>query len=383
MIHQRPHRTAAPRILLCTADVGCGHVRAAQAVNLALRALIPGMQAKTIDALSTTPKWFNRIYRDLYLLVTQHAPGITGWMYDRTDIPAHRTKRDLAIGLESSALRRFCLSEEVRRADLIVCTHFLCARVLSRLRGRGLLRARLAVVITDQHPHAIWRVPFADLFLVASDAAADQLAANGVDSARIVVTGIPIDSRFEALPSPDVARVRQKLPCVQRIILLTGGGLGLGGIDQAAEGILRADRDVFTVIVCGRNESLRQQLAIRLQNHTDRFRVLGLTNRMHELMAAADLIVGKPGGLTTSEAAASGVPMVLLRPLPGQEEHNARALVQSGAAVMYRDPLEAGLAAARLVTDAALMETMRQCARAFGRPLAARSAAAAVMKLCA
>jgi processive 1,2-diacylglycerol beta-glucosyltransferase len=381
---QQPRaRQAFPRVLLCAADVGCGHKRAATAIELAMRSAHPGLRPKFLDALENAPRWFNHIYRDMYLVAAKHLPRFNGWLYDCTDISGTPADRGLAAEIEALAMRAFCECDSVRDADLIVCTHFLCARVLSRLRGRGELKAKLAIVVTDQHPHAVWRVPHADLFMVASQLAADEMARNGIDASRTIVTGIPIDWRFDKPMSQMQARFKQQLPTDGKIILLTGGGLGLGGIDQALDGILSADGDHYAVVVCGQNENLQKSLLSRIgRRFAHRCRIIGLTTKMHELMAAADLLVGKPGGLTTAEAAARGLPMVLLRPIPGQEERNAQVIVQSNAAVLYEDPFVAGQAAAALVHQSDVIDQMRRSAEHFGRAGSARAAAEASLALC-
>ena len=370
-----------PRVLICTADVGCGHGRAANAVTMAMRTAQPGIQVRQVDVLETTPRWFNRVYRDLYLSIATRLPKLNGHFYRRTDvfgIPAHR---GITSAIEARALAQLCDDHRLHDADLIVCTHFLCARVLSRMREHGRLPQRLAVVVTDQHPHAVWRVPHADLFFVASDEAAAEMRRNGIDGAKIRVSGIPIDARFgDPLPQA-LARQRHHIPADARVVLVTGGGLGLGGIDQALDGILDASSDAYAVVVCGRNESLFRELTARTAAISHRCKVVGLTQRMHELMAAADVMVGKPGGLTTSEAIATGLPMVLLRPLPGQEEHNADAMTGAKVAVLQPDPFTAGQTAARIVRDDAQLSQMRSATHAIRRPAASATVAEAALGL--
>lgn len=351
---------------------------------LAMRGIEPRVRPELLDALTLAPRWFNQVYRDLYVNAAKHFPRFNGWLYDRTDVRGVPEHRGAASAIESRALRRFLRSPSVRQADLIVCTHFLCARVLSRLRGQGMLNAKLAVIVTDQHPHAVWRVPHADLFLVASESAADEMRRNHVDPRRVLVTGIPIDGRFDRAMSRAAARAKLMLPADAPLILLTGGGLGLGGIDSALAGILATRGDHFTVVVCGHNHELRARLLNRVGGGTasGRCRILGVTTKMHELMAAADLMVGKPGGLTTAEAAARGLPMVLLRPIPGQEERNAQVLVQANGAVRRDDPYDAGKTAATLVAQPDALRPLRHAARALGRPGAARAAARAAIELC-
>lgn len=350
------------KVLVLTADIGCGHGRAAAAVALRLRTHHPHLDTRILDALTLCPRWFTLGYRDLYLLGAKHLPKLSGKVYDLSDRPARR--RSLAHLIETRALRRLLRSEELTSADLIITTHFLTARVLSHIRGTGQLRARLAVIVTDQHPHAVWRVPHADLFCVASSAARETMLRDGIPAERVRVTGIPIDARFHEPIDQEDARARHGLPQGRPVILLSGGGLGLGGIDTALQSLVATPGRHHAVVVCGKNAKLHRRLSATY-GQSDAVTVIGHTTRMHELMAAADLMLGKPGGLTTSEAAARGLPMVLLRPLPGQEEHNAAALTRAGVARLCPDPAAAGKLAAELVADAPALAAMQEAARRF------------------
>jgi processive 1,2-diacylglycerol beta-glucosyltransferase len=369
-----------PRVVLCTADVGCGHARAATAILMAIRGLRPDLRPVIVEALSCAPRWFNHLYRDTYLAAVKHAPRLNGWLYDHMDVFGTPAYQGMVPLIEGFALRAFCAGDEISRADLIICTHFLCARVLSRLRERGELRAKLAVVVTDHHPHAVWRVSKADLYFVASDAAADEMLRNGIDADKIVVAGIPVDARFDIPMSQAEARFRQQLPNVP-ILLLTGGGLGLGGLDRALEGTLAGEGEHYAVVICGHNQTLRARLMHRF-GKSPRCRILGVTSKMHELMAAADLLVGKPGGMTSTEAIARGLPMVLLRPIPGQEQRNADILVQAGAALRSDDPFTAGQAAAALLRQPVKLRGMRSCISRLRKNGSARAIAEAALHLC-
>lgn len=371
-----------PRVVVCTADVGCGHGRAAAAVTLALRSGPDPVEVHVMDALAEAPLWFTRLYRDTYLAGVRHTPRLNGWFYDWSDRTASTSSLPGVGWLEGRALAEMCESPAVMEADVIVCTHFLCARVFSRMRAEGVLAARLAVVITDQHPHAVWRVPHADAYLVASDLTADELERHGTARGKVTVTGIPIDARFDRPMGKAEACRKHGLPAEKPVILISGGGLGLGGLDEALEGVLSVDGPHHSIVVCGQNKRLYDELVARYGETSWRCRIIGHTARMHELMAAADLLVGKPGGLTTSEAAAMGLPMVLLRPLPGQEEHNASAAVKNGMAVLHREPSVAGRAAAQLTRDRETLARMATASRRVGRPGSAEGVAKVVMELC-
>ena len=371
-------------VVLCTAEIGSGHTRAALALSAAFSELARYSAVETIEALEHAPAWFVHGYRDGYLATMSRLPRVAGWLYDRMDnAPQGRAGGWMAAMIEQPALTPCTRFKTVREAGILVCTHFACARVLSAARLKGVLSARLCVVVTDQHPHAIWQVEGVDLYLVGTQAAAATLQQRGVDTHRIAVTGIPIDPVFSRPIDKLMARERHRLPGHGPVLLLSGGGLGLGGLDRVVEGLIAAQSRATAIVVCGRNERLRRRLSETLRNHPagSRFHVLGETRLMHEYMAAADLMVGKPGGLSTAEAAAMSLPMVLLKPIPGQEERNAEMLVHAGAALMEPEPKQAGKVAADLLEEPARLTAMSRYAGLIGKPCAALDAAMVISRL--
>lgn len=351
------------------------------AIRDAIRLRDPTAQVQLIEALDHASPIFVRSYRDAYLAGVSCAPRVAGWLYNRSD--RRPSGGGLALALERAALRDFLRLESILNADVIVTTHFLCARVLSQLRGRAGC-GPLAVCVTDQHPHGIWLVPHADLLMVASDSARATAIAAGVPPQRVIATGIPIDPRFRHSPDRAQARLELGIPLDRPVALVCGGGLGLGGMERTVESLLSHHDHAHVVVVCGKNEALRarlQPLARAPGRAGPSCQVLGFTREMARFMAASDVLVGKPGGLTTSEAAASGLPMVLLKPLPGQEERNAARLVSSGAAQLHHDSAIAGRATAILLGDPARRAAMRQQALSVAMPNAGLHAAIETLAL--
>jgi processive 1,2-diacylglycerol beta-glucosyltransferase len=360
----------SPRILLCSAAVGHGHCRAAQVLGATLAAA--GASTEFLEALSFAPGWFNSIYRSGYLSAIKRVPAAQRWLYHSTDHPCNG--RSGGERLERHAMKAFAAAAAAHKPDLILCSHFLCTRVLCSAREAGLLKAPIAVCVTDLHPHGVWLRTQADLFLLASTSAADHARAQGIDPSRILPVGIPVDPAFGSTCRA-TARAALGIPSETPTILFTGGGLGLGGLDAAVEGALAAPALAHIIVVCGRDEALRARLHTRLTAANRPFTLLGFTDQMPQLMAAADVLVGKPGGLTTAEAMASTLPMVLLQPIPGQEEANASALVASKAAVLEQDPRAAGARAARLAFDPTTLHSMKAAiagSRSRFDPIAAR-----------
>lgn len=362
------------RVTICTASVGHGHTKAAEAVEQAVRLLEPSANVSIIDALDTAPQWFVRAYRDAYLSMIARLPSLAGWLYESSDVIRNAggafSPARIATGLERRSMRRFTGLPALVDADVVICTHFLCARVLSEARASGEFRAPMSVCVTDQHPHGVWMVPHADRIMVASEDAKAMAVAKGVPSSRLVATGIPVDLQFRALPDRDRARLVLGLPADRPIVLVCGGGLGLGSVEAAVRAFLDQDAiiPVHVVAVCGRNETLRRRLKAIEVSPSRACRsctVLGFTKDMPLLMAASDIMVGKPGGLTTAEAAMARLPMVLLDPIPGQEERNATRLVGLGAAVLERDARNAVAVAADIALTQRRIERMRLGAAAF------------------
>ncbi len=372
MADERIHAERRPlRVVLAAASVGCGHKRAALAVSETLASRGRPVESTLLEVLDDAPAWFRVLYHDGYLRAVRHMPWLVGAMYDAADVPA-RDRRMLAGILdrvEDAVTRRFRTRADLHAADVVLSTHFLTTAVLGRMRLRGELHAPLVTVVTDEHPHSAWIHPGSDATCVASSAARETAIAAGLRPERVHATGIPIDPRF-CMVQPTCA------PDGRPKVLVCGGGYGLGGMDRAVASLLAMPADAAITVVCGKNEGLERALRALAGAQPARpgrpsLRVIGLTGRMHELMAESDLMVGKPGGLTTSEARALGLPMVLMRPIPGQEERNARALVGAGAAVRVPRPQDVGTAVAAILADPRRLRAMRTSAAALGRPRAA------------
>jgi processive 1,2-diacylglycerol beta-glucosyltransferase len=202
----------------------------------------------------------------------------------------------------------------------------------------------------------------------------EELADTGlVPPERIDVTGVPIDPRF-AVPIP-AGEARSLLgldPDPSRLtLLLAGGGFGWGPLEGMLEVVLELPKSVQALVIAGRNEQLRVRVTERIRGHEERIKVHGFTDRMDLFMAASDLIVGKSGGLTSSEAMARGVPLLVFRPIPGQEERNCDFLQESGAAVRVHDLDELHYRLHHFIANPEHVERMRARARAIGRPQSA------------
>jgi processive 1,2-diacylglycerol beta-glucosyltransferase len=321
-----------PRILLLHCPAGGGHKAAALA--LAEAAERYGVRAEVCDALSLTPRWFARGYVEAHLKSSAHAPWAYGFGYrrlDRRHPVADRVRRrvDGALG---AALGRFVGAHE---ADVVVATHFFPLSVLGGERLRGRLAKPLVGVVTDYAAHAFWAEPGVDRFCVAKGGAALDLARHGAPRAQILETGIPVRTAFGRLAPPALD------PAGPLSVLVTSGGFGVGPL-AAAVASFAGLAGIRLTVVCGESPDKVARLRALVAERGLDARVVGFEPDMPARFAEAHVVLGKPGGLTVSEALASGRPMALMGICPGQEQHNADWLTVNGAAVVV-EPARAGL----------------------------------------
>ncbi len=367
------------KILLLSVSAGAGHVRAAEALLAA--ATQQGLRARHIDIMDLVGAPLRSLYVDLYVWLVKHAPALWGMVYRLSDraSPTSLVGRFCrnAARLSSSSLLR---EVEAFDPDTIVCTHFLPAEILSGLKAAGQLRADVWVQVTDFDLHRAWVHPHMRGYFAASDRVARRLRALGVAPASIYPNAIPVMPAF-ATPAP-------RRQCAQALwldpnkttVLLMGGGAGLGRLDEVAERLLRQFEHVQLIVVAGRNTALLHALSQLASLHTTRLRVFGFTDQVANLMACADLVVTKPGGLTSAECLAMGLPMIANQPIPGQEMLNADYLRDQGVALTALDPCALGLLLQHLLANPAKLEAMRQRARNLGCAEAARILLATLLK---
>jgi processive 1,2-diacylglycerol beta-glucosyltransferase len=360
-----------PRILVLSASVGAGHLRAAQAVELALRQLDPGAVVRNIDILELTNPLFRRLYGKAYLDLVNKAPHVLGYFYDLMDRPPRAQGDRLRLLAEKLNLRKFQKFLKSEPWDVIVNTHFLPAEIIASLRTRGDLATPQITVTTDFETHRLWVNQPCDLYCTATEEGAAYLQHWGVPASATRVTGIPIHPLFSEQKERAACLERQGLRGDRPVVLQLAGGFGVGPIEQLYRALLEIDLPLEVVVVSGRNEALKQQLQTVAVPGRHAAHVLGFTDQMDELMAAADLVVSKPGGLTTSETLARGAAMAIVNPIPGQESRNSDFLLENGAAIKINNLGTLTFKLRQLLSEPARMESLKANARRLGRPQAA------------
>ena len=376
--------TRKPRVLLLSASSGAGHVRAAQALEKAFAAR-GDCVVEHIDAIAYVSKFFQNLYDKTYISMVRKAPELMGVLYERTDQPWQHPRRRLALDrLNAQPMIRMLKRIQ---PDLCVATHFLPAEILAWLIAKNQLQAKNAIVVTDYDVHAMWLCRTVARYYVAIPEALEYLAGIGVPREIIRVTGIPIDPLFARPLEASKARAQLKLDPAAPIILLAAGGYGVGPVEQLVRDLLALEGPWQLVAIAGKAEKVKKRLdeitrsADSLPGGGARLVPVGFTTEMDQYMAAADLLVGKAGGLTTSEALARGLPMALIEPIPGQEFRNADHLLENGAAIRCNNLPAAAWKISGLLADPARLARLRQAAARMARPTAAADIAEDALRL--
>jgi processive 1,2-diacylglycerol beta-glucosyltransferase len=360
------------RIMIAAVTVGAGHIQAARAVEAAWKAIRPDDQVQTLDLLTFTSPLFRAAYLKSYLKLVTHAPDLWSFLFDKTDNPSMLQKlRRIRSQLARQAFRKFTKLLGETNPDAVISTHFQPLEILAGLKPRpGQPRPFSVCVITDFEAQALWLDPAVDLYCVATESTRARLVAYGVDAQRVAVTGIPISPQFGQQLSRQEAAARLGLRAEVPAILILAGGFGTGPLGEVLQELDRCSLPVQAIVVCGKNEALRSKLAaLKLRIPAQ---IFGFVSNMHELMAAADLVITKPGGLTTSEALALGKPLLIFRPIPGQEAANSDFLLQQGAAMKANRAADLPYCLEQALQPKQLAKLSRQ-ARRLGRPDAAHT----------
>jgi processive 1,2-diacylglycerol beta-glucosyltransferase len=359
-------------ILLLHASAGAGHRRAAEALAAAFHAAGPGDTVITRDILDFTPALFRKTYAEGYLRMVRRAPELWSYLYAKSDrkaqTPWRRQVRAAFNKINAAHFLAYC--DEVQ-PDLIVCTHFLPLELLSTRRSRHRDRALFAGVVTDFAVHALWIFPNVPAYYVATEEGKRHMTRCGCPSARIHVTGIPVAPEFMQSEAAPAARARLGLDPALPTVLVLSGGYGVGPTAELIAAFKDDAPACQLLVVAGASAALKRRAEAAAASLRRPVKVFGFVNNMNQLMDAADLVISKPGGLTTAELLAKGKPLLVVEPIPGQEQRNAEYLLEAGAGARLYDSADAPFRVAEILNTPGRLAGMQERARACGRPHAA------------
>jgi processive 1,2-diacylglycerol beta-glucosyltransferase len=369
------------KVLILSASVGAGHISAANALEKEFRRQNTAAEIKNIDVLEYTNPLFRRLYGKAYLDMVNKMPEVLGWMYDSLDKPWENERRRLA--LDRLNTQPFIKLIKREKPDIAVCTHFLPAEIISWLRAKNKIDTKQSIVVTDFDAHAMWLCHNFEHYFVALDETKIHLEKVRIPKEKITVSGIPIDPVFAELKDKSEMREKHGLDKDKLTILVSAGGFGVGNIANLLEALSELETPSQIIAVCGRNEELKNELdklaREKLNTNRVKFHPIGYTKQMDEFMSASDLIVGKPGGLTTSEALAKNLIFVIVNPIPGQEERNSDHLLEKGCAIKCNNLPVLAYKIDKLMADKDRFEAMKQNVQNLATP---NSAETVVNTLC-
>jgi processive 1,2-diacylglycerol beta-glucosyltransferase len=365
------------RVLILHASIGLGHLRAATALESAFQQR-QVEQVWVEDFFEAGLPLFGKLYAGSYTEVSEKLPELWSYYYERVDQGESQIGKrfsELVVRLGIYGLDKF-----LRRynPDVIVCTHFLPLDILLSLKRQGKLNLPIYCVVTDYTGHILWAYSRVDGYFVGSDETARLLAQRGVPESLITVTGIPVDPEIAQSKKP--AQIRQAHQIADGpVIALIGSGLNPKTVRQMVTGLLEREISGTLFVVAGRNKNLQEQLADLQSSATLELRMVGFIDYLDDLTAISALVVTKAGGLIISELMARQTPLLIVDPVPGQEEWNADYVVATGAGVQVRLTEMVPVVVENLLNTPAYLEALRAGAGRAGQPQAALDVADAIL----
>jgi len=357
-----------PRALILTASYGSGHNTAAGSVATALER--EGLSTLIVDHFrDLVHPLFERASRGLYYRIIQHAPLVWGLAYEVAD----RMASDSAgtFGVTRLGAERLLQLLATQQPDVVVTVHPTPAVVMSLLVHEGHRVPPHTTVVTDFLAHSQWIAPNIDRYCVAADEVRNEYIARGIPPERVTVTGVPLRPEFEDTVDSTAARVGFGLSTSTPVVLGMAGSHGtFGRLPDIARSLLASSRPLQGLLITGSDEPLARRLE-RLTAGTS-VRTLGHVKDIRRLMAAADLIVTKAGGMTIAEATAAELPVLSYGSLPGQERRNELFASRAGISLIARSRADLGHLLDRALTQPQLLERIRERMHALKRPDASR-----------
>lgn len=369
------------KVFLFHATAGHGHKKVAEVLGKAFRDRGLGEgDVQVFDSLDFTPWIFRKTYPASYFYSVKYTPAVWGFFYENLDFPKPyamlRPLRSLANAINGTRIMQLV---EKENPDVLICTHFFTAELFATAKTKGKLKAKIITVITDFLPHTFWVNDGTDYYWVMSDETKAELLKRGVPAEKIILGGIPVDPVFQ--PNGQKKQILEKHGLSQDrfTLLLTSGSFGLGPQEEILRELEAFKDQIQCFVICGQNASLKA----RLDSLTFSFpvKVFGFVNFMPELMEASDLMIAKPGGATTTESLAKGLPMIIMEPIPGQESRNASILEARYAAFSMKTPADVKTILRAVFDNPQLMISKKNAIAELAKPHAANDLVSFAFKL--
>ena len=352
------------KILIFYASYGGGHLSAANSIKNYLSSNYENIDVELIDCMKYINKPIEKITTTAYNEMAKKAPWAWGKIYsDSQKGPlAHITTRSNQV----FAIKLLRLLRE-KNPDLIISTHPFGSQMCSYLKRKGKITSKIATILTDFAPHDQWLVgsDYTDYFFVAHNKMKEYLISKNIPENKIFATGIPISNKF--LETFNTSKILNSLGLkenLKTILFFAGGKFGLGKSRtlEIFNTLINDFNNIQVIAISGKNKKMYEDFnqIVKAANKTDFIRVFEFVNNVPELMAISDIVITKPGGLTTTESLVSGLPMIIINPIPGQEEENAQFLEHSNIGIWLKKQMNITETISNFISNDAKLKQMKE-----------------------
>jgi len=366
------------RVLVLYVSVGTGHMKAAEALKESIEKQFSGWSVDILDTLKYINPIIDKIIVSSYLGTLKRSPKIYSMLYTASGTGTGIYDMSKVINRLLSYRLKSLIKEY--KPSAIVCTHPFPMQMLSSLKEKNKLNIPTIAILTDYVVHSLWLDSGMDAFIVANEIMKAEMISRGIPSGIIFPYGIPVSPKF--LTQVDRKCLLSELGLDNKFtVLVMGGGMGFGNIENTMTSLLDCDIDLQIIAVTGTNQKLKAQLEESARNSSKKVVILSYTDRINELMDISDLLITKPGGMTVSEALVKGLPIFIISPVPGQEEGNASFLIRSGVASKIDNSSQLVEVLAKVANDPVTLNTMRENSKFLGKPHSASDIAELIGRL--
>ena len=365
------------RILLLYISEVSGHHQATLAIEESLKILNPEVETLNLNAFNYTNPITEKIINRLYLGVIKRTPGIWDYLYDNPSV-VRRTQRIKELIHKHNSPKLKKLFDEFAPQAVVCSQAFPCGMVADFKKTYD-SRLPLIGVLTDYAPHSYWLYDNVNYYIAPSDEVKERFIQKGVAGERILTYGIPVSPKFSLKHDKEELAKKFSLSLDKPVILAMGGGQGLGPLNKIVSAFKKIRIDSQLVVVAGNNKKLYRKLRRKIKSQKKKISLYGFIDNIDELMEISTLIITKAGGLTTAEALSRGLPIVIIKPLPGQEEINTTYFLNKGAAVKITDDKLIPRLIQGLLANPAILKGMQEAAFKLSRPGAGMTVAKLIL----
>jgi len=353
------------KVLILYVSVGTGHMKAAEALKESIEKQFNGWSVDVLDTLKYINPIIDKVIVSSYLGTLKRSPKLYSMLY--TASGTGTGIYDMSKALNKLLAYRLKGLIKDYEPSAIVCTHPFPMQMLSSLKEKNKLNIPTVAILTDYVVHSLWLDSGMDAFVVANEIMKTEMINRGIPSNIIFPYGIPVSPKF--LTAVDRKSLLSELGLANKFtVLVMGGGMGFGNIENTMASLLDCDIDIQIIAVTGTNQKLKSHLEESAKNSSKKVLILSYTDRINELMDISDLLITKPGGMTVSEALVKGLPIFIISPIPGQEEGNASFLIRSGVASKIDNSSQLVEVLSQVANDPVTLNTMRQNSKFLGKP---------------